>query len=330
MKKIIIIILTFLLVIGGIVFINNRKKANGTITAVVSRGTVAEEIILTGQVKADKHSILSFPTSGKISWIGVAEGQKVKKGQALVSLDKITLDASYQQALSNYRNYQAIAGNILDTVKGHSADESFADKATRTTAEVNRDNAYDAVRAAEYNLANGTLYAPFAGVIASLPFGSSGVNVSFADTIIEIVDPASIYFEVTADQSEVINLKDLQDVVIVLDSYQSKNLSGKVSFIGLTPISGAVGTSYKVKVVFTESQFQNSFPRIGMTGDAKFILSQKEDALYLPLKFINSDKDGKYVNLSKPGNKVRVTVGIEGEERAEIVSGVKEGDVIYD
>ena len=330
MKKIIIIILAFLLVIGGIVFINSRKKANGITTAVVSRGTVAEEIILTGQVSADKHSILSFPTSGKISWIGVAEGQKVIKGQALVSLDKITLDAAYQQALSNYRNYQAIAGNILDTVKGHSADESFADKATRTTAEVNRDNAYDAVRAAEYNLANGTLYAPFAGVIASLPFGSPGVNVSFADTIIEIVDPASIYFEVTADQSEVINLKDLQDVVIVLDSYQSKNLLGKVSFIGLTPISGVVGTSYKVKVVFTESQFQNSFPRIGMTGDAKFILSQKEDALYLPLKFINSDKDGKYVNVGKPGNKVRVIVGIEGEERAEIVSGVKEGDVVYD
>jgi len=329
-KKKIIIIAALLLSIGtGVFFYFRNQKTNGAETATVSKGVVTEEIILTGQVQAEKHSVMVFPTSGKLAWVGVTEGQQVKKGQALASLDQTTLDAAYQQAMSNYRNYQATADQVLDTVKDHSKDETLTQKATRTTAEVNRDNAYDALRAAEYNLKNGKLYAPFAGVIASLPYKSPGVNVSFTDTIVEIVDPTSIYFEVTADQSEIVNLKDSQEVTVVLDSFQDKNITAKVSFIGLTPIGGVAGTSYKVKVAFINGQFQN-YLRIGMTGDARFIVSQKESALYLPVKFVNSDKDGRYVNLGKVGNKVRVEVGIEGEEKVEIISGVKEGDVVYD
>jgi len=34
--------------------------------------------------------------------------------------------------------------------------------------------------------------------------------------------------------------------------------------------------------------------------------------------------------LGKLGNKVRVEVGIDGEDAVEIKSGVKEGDVLYD
>jgi multidrug efflux pump subunit AcrA (membrane-fusion protein) len=67
-----------------------------------------------------------------------------------------------------------------------------------------------------------------------------------------------------------------------------------------------------------------------MSGDANFILSQKEDALFVPSEFVNSDKNGRFVNLGRANNKVRVTVGIEGEDQVEITSGVKEGDVLYD
>ncbi len=318
------------LVIGIIVLIGSGGKKKGeVVSTTVQRGEVKEELILTGSIKADKHVVLYFPTSGKISGVYVKEGELVKKGRALTAIDRTVLNATYQQALNTQRNYQAAAESALDSVKDHSGDETFAQKATRTAAEVARDNAYDAVKAAQYNLANATLYAPFDGIITSLPFTSPGVNVNFSDPQVEILDPSTIYFEVEADQSEVINIKDKQSVEIVLDSYRDTVFTGVVSFVAYTPKTGEASTIYKVKVDMDKEQMGKLLPRIGMSGDARFVLSQKNDVLYVPNRFVNSDKDGKYVTLEK-GKKVRVTIGIEGEEKVEITSGVNEGDTLYD
>lgn len=324
-----VIIIVLVLGVGGF-FLFRSKSQNGSVTTTVQKGEVQEELILTGSIKADKHVVLYFPTGGKIAGVYVKEGEWVKQGRALTALDRTILNSTYQQALNTLKSYQATAENVVDSVKDHKGDETFAQKATRTTAEVNRDNAYDAVKAAEYNLKNATLYAPFEGVITSLPFPSPGVNVNITDSQVELLDPASIYFEVEADQSEVINIKDKQTVEIILDSYRDKSFSGTVSFVSYTPKADEAGTVYKVKVELDSAQMKELLPRIGMSGDAKFVLSKKSDVLFVPNRFVNSDKEGKYVNLGGKDKKVRVTVGVEGEDRVEITSGVKEGDVLYD
>ena len=323
------VVITILVFGVGFLLIKERSKKE-VVTFTIQRGVVREELILSGSIKAEKYSLLAFPTSGKVVWVGVSEGQKVNKGQALISLDKTVLNTVYQQALNNLRNYQAAAESAVDSVKDHAADESYTQKATRTAAEVARDNAYDAIKAAEYNLRNSTLFAPFAGLVVSLPFSIPGVNVTLGDTQVEIVDPATIYFEVQADQSEVINTKIGQEVAIVLDSYKNKEIKGKVAYVSYTPITGESGTVYKIKVNLDQKSLGDLLPRIGMTGDAKFILSQKENSLYAPPKFVHSDKDGKYVDLGKKNSKGRVSVGVESEERIEITTGVKEGDILYD
>lgn len=323
-------VILIVFVVGIVFFLIKGRSKKEIVTAKVQKGTVMEELILTGSIKAEKHSLLAFPASGKIAWVGVSEGQKVNKGQGLISLDKTILNTTYQQALNTYKDKQAAAEKAEDDVKNHSTDETLTQKSTRTTAQVARDSAWDSMLAAKYNLDNATILAPFAGIISSLPFSSPGVNVSLTDTMIEIVDPATIYFEVDADQSEVTTIKDGQDVVVVLDSYQDEEFKGKVSFIAYTPKAGESGTVYKIKVKFDEGALGNNLPRIGMTGDAKFTLSEKANVLFAPPRFINSGKDGKFVNLGRNNNKVEVEVGIEGEDRVEIKSGVSEGDILYD
>ncbi len=321
----------FLIVIvigGGIFFFRSRSKKEPEV-AKVERGQVKQELILTGSVNAEKYAALMFPTSGKISWISAKEGQEIKKGQAITALDTTVLNSAYQQALNNYRNYQAAAESALDSVKNHSSDETFTQKATRTAAEVARDNAYDAMIAAKYNLNNSVILAPFKGIISSLPFTSPGVNVSLTDVQVIIIDPATVYFDVNADQSEVISIKEGQRVTVVLDSFQERSIVGRVAFIGYTPKAGEAGAVYKVKIVFEEKP--GDIPlRVGMTGDVKFVLEEKENVLFAPPKFVNADKDGKFVYLGKPGKKQRVEIGLEGEDGVEIVSGVKEGDTLYD
>jgi len=329
-KKRIVVLAVIVLAVVGFFFFKGRNKKEVTSSAI-QRGLVKEELILTGSVKAEKHVELLFPTSGKISWVGVSEGDTVRKGQGLISLDKTVLNATYQQVLNTYKDKQAAAEKAEDDVKNHSSDETYTQKSTRTTAQVARDSAYDAVLAAEYNLRNATLLAPFAGIISSLPISSPGVNISSADTIVEMVDPATIYFEVDADQSEVTDIKDGQDVTVILDSYSDRELKGNVSFIAYTPKAGETGTVYKVKVKFEAEAFGEDLPRIGMTGDAKFVLSEKAEVLFVPSEFVNSDISGKYLKLGSTNNKTYIETGLTGEERTEIISDkVKEGDTVYD
>jgi hypothetical protein len=99
----------------------------------------------------------------------------------------------------------------------------------------------------------------------------------------------------------------------------------------MTPKSGEAGSVYKVKVRFKDSGADTDKLRIGMTGDAKFVLSERNDVLYVSPEFVNSDSKGKYVRKGEGKNdKVYVEVGIENEERVETSGDVKEGDIIFD
>lgn len=324
-KKIFFIILAILAVAGiatkGFGLFNKKTTSKYEL----KKGSIKEEIVISGEVKADKYAAMTFSTSGKIGWVGATEGQEVYKGQALIKLDTKVLNSTFEDAKSDLRSAEANAQYILDTVKNHSSDETYYQKTTRTTAEAARDSAYEAYKIAEENLKNATLYAPFAGVVSQLTSTSPGVNILYTQTAVEVVDPETIYFEVFADQTEIIKLNENLDVNIILDSYPEETVKGKIIYLGLTPQDVDGGSLYKIKIAFSEKPDIQKI-RIGMTGDARFVLKEKTDVFSAPLKFINSDKKGKYVLVNNIDNKVYVETGIEGEENIEIIGNIKEGD----
>lgn len=298
-------------------------------THEVKKDTVSEILILSGEVKALEHANLRFQSSGEITWVGVSEGDKVKKGQALARLDTRSLYAAHQQAKADLRNAQATLDRVYDDVKGHDTDETFTQKETRTAAEIAKDKAYWALQIAEENLANAVLTAPFDGVVAQITNPFTGMSVLYTKSQFEVVNPETVYFEVTADQNDVNKLKEGQKVNITIDPLLNKEFEGEVVHIGYTPITGEIGSMYAVKVEFLDEVNPLEL-RVGMTGDAKFILSRKENVLSAPTSFVNTDKKGEYVNKGDKDNKVYIEIGIEGEDNIEVKEGVKEGDILYD
>jgi RND family efflux transporter MFP subunit len=329
-KFLVIAILIILLILFLIwKFVINRK-ANDVESEKIQRGKIQEVLILSGEIKADEHAELKFQTSGKLSWIGVKEGDWVNESDALAKLDITNLVSDLQRARSDLREEDATVDRVHDDVKDHDDDETFTQKETRTIAEVAKDKAWENVLKAQENLRNATLYAPFAGIITFVANPFSGVNVLFSETQIEIINPDTIFMEVSADQSEVVDIKVGQKVSIILDAYPDQEFKGDVNFISFTPESEEVGTVYKVKVDLVDDNFNVNKFKISMTGDVKFILSEKDDVLYIPIKFVNSDSEGKYVNLGQKNNRVYIETGIEGEDNIEIVGDLKEGEVVYD
>ena len=325
--KLAVVAIVVVLAFGGWRIFRNRS-ADKAETAKIERGRVSQDLVLTGAVKAVEDAKLFFPVSGELIWVGVKEGDKVTKGQGLAQLSMVALRAAVSQAESNVRAAREVVYRVHDDVKGHDSDETFLQKETRTNAEVAYDNAYQALLVAKDNLRKDVLRAPFAGVISNLVSAYPGINVNAATTVVEVVNPQTIYFEVTADQTEIKDLKEGEKGRVILDSGTGEEIPVSIERIAITPKENESGTVYVVKVTFENIDLNQT--RIGMTGDARFPFVEKADALYVPPKFLNSDKKGKYLKVGNANNKTYVEVGVAGEERVEVTGAIKEGQTIYD
>ena len=325
-----VIVFLIVIVIGILVYRYFASKGSAEVrSARVYKGTVREELILSGVIRAEEHANLNFLSSGELDYVGVVEGQEVKARDVLAKLDSVNAYQSFLQAEADLRRYDASLAKTYDDVQGHEKDESFAQRESRTIAEANRDKAYRTYVIAQQNLNNLAIYAPFDGIITSIIHPYGGINTTLSESQIEIVNPKTIYFSVSADQTEITGLKVGQKVNIFLDSFPNEEFQGEVSYIAFTPKAGEAGSIYEIKVK-TLQDLDIQKIRIGMSGDAKFVLTEKEDVLYVPPGFVNSDINGSFVNLGKRNNKKYIEVGIEGEDKVEIIGDIKEGDIVYD
>jgi HlyD family secretion protein len=321
------VILAVLLFIIWRIVVSSNKSVKVQVTQV-SRGELTESVSTSGSINADQYSKLTFASGGLVSWVGVTVGQKVSKGQGIAQLDAVPLNAAYEQALNNYRNYQAIADNVLDSVKGHSADESFTQKATRTTAEVNRDNAYNAVLAARDNLRNSLIYAPFSGIVDTTDPASAGINVLPGAANYTVVNPDSVYFDAEVEETDLPRVNVDQAVNIKLDAYPDETYTGTVINVGMVAFTSSTGgNAYRVRVSLPENTDMKF--KVGMGGDIDIIFNKIEDTLMVPVSAVQTDKED-YVWVVEGGRakKTIVEVGGGNNDETQIISGLSEGQNI--
>jgi|GEM_PF-617956 len=326
-----------IIIVVVVIVVRVRSNKNKDIeTAVVQRGTIKEELILSGEIVADEHAQLTFETSGKIEYVGVKEGDVVKKGQLLSKLETTNLNSDYQRAREDLRDAEATLDRVYDDLKGKDDTENLTERETRTGVEKDKNKAWEAVIKAERNLRGASLFAPFTGIVTYVANPFPGLSVLYTITQVELLNPETIYFDVSADQSEVTSLHEGDKVTIILDSFIDSEFGGIVDVISLTPDAGKTGTVYKVRILLDDPTLNGVAFRIGMTGDAKFTLSEASDVLLVPSNFVNTQKGEKYVNLGRKNNKVFVDIGVEGEDDTEITGEaveseeIKEGDTVYD
>jgi macrolide-specific efflux system membrane fusion protein len=66
----------------------------------VKREDLKEILTLSGQIDASEKASLKFQTSGRLAWVGVKEGDFVKKYQTLASLDQRDIKNRLQKYLN--------------------------------------------------------------------------------------------------------------------------------------------------------------------------------------------------------------------------------------
>lgn len=310
-------------------FLFFRKPAIKVETVTVAKGDIVETVSASGEVDAYEKAELTFQGSGKLAWVGVKEGDVVKKYQAIAKLDTILLNAAYQQSINTYTSLNAAAQKAEDDVKNHASDETYAQKATRIAAQAARDNAYDAMKAAEQSLKFATITAPFDGVITSANPSFPGSNVTYATAVYSLVNPETFYFSTEVGETEISKIKVGQKVTLSLDAYPDEEFESVVESIGISSVvTSTGGTAYKVKIALPKKEGVDF--RLGMNGDTEIVTNTYSDTLFVPSDSVIEEDSGNYVWVVNGGGrvkKVKVTLGASSVDKNEIKDGLKEGDL---
>ena len=173
------------------------------------------------------------------------------------------------------------------------------------------------------------LYTPIEGIVTKVSLPYAGVNATPAQAEFEIVNPKTIYLYATADQTDVIKIKEKMQGNITLDSYPDDQISGEVMNIAFTPDTDESGTVYGVKIKINESEIENKY-RLGMTGDIEFEIGKGRNVLMIPTSFIKIEKSEKYVNKVVKGKKIKTVIktGEIEDSMTEVISGLNENETI--
>jgi HlyD family secretion protein len=327
-KKIIIPLILVIVFFVGKYFLVDSKKTELDFT-VVKRADIKEELALSGEIYAEDHVVLHFGTVGKVNWVGVKEGDWIKKGQAIATLDKENLDAALRQAWQSFTAAKAASDKYYDGRNGKN-EESYDEKITRTALDATQNVAYDNTRIAQENLKSAELHSPIEGLVVSAEPTLSGIYVTSLNSEYEIVNPSTVYIKVTADQTEVGELNKGKIGTIVFDSYPDEKIKGTIKSISFAPAKDETGTVYDVKIELTNINNDDYKYRLGMTADVDFVLKESKNTLIIPSEHIKLDGSRKFVLVGEKKKKVYIKTGVENEQDVEIIEGLSEGDKVYD
>lgn len=294
----------------------------------IARGDLRQTMTISGSIDAEEHMVLRFQFGGKLVWVGVKEGDYIKKWAAVASLDRRELQKKLDRILKDYMITRWDFDQTKDDNKVIVNDKikRIVDK-----SQFSLDKSVIDVEIANLALEEASISTPIEGIVVRVTSPYAGVNVAPNQAEFEIVNPKTIYFKASADQTEVSKLQNGKDGELILDPFTDEKITGKIKDISFIPQSGDTGAVYPVKFVF-ESVNNDYKYKIGMTGDLSFVTDERQNVLYVPIKFVKSENGKHYVNLKKADKMVKknVETGLETDNLIEIKSGLSKGEVVYD
>lgn len=300
----------------------------------VTRQRMAVSLTASGSIVAGRNANLTFQTGGRLAWVGVQKGDRVKKWQGIASLDQRTLQKSIEKELNDYLKvrWDFQTARESNNVSTDNLDQYTLSPATRRILEKSQFDLNNAVLDVEIQAVAkefAMIVAPFDGLVTDVATSVVGTNVTAATVVATIVDPSSLYFEAQIDELDIAKLKTGQFVTLTLDAYPDDPIESAIESIGFSPVAlSGGGTGYQIRIPLPE--IEGISYKLGMNGDAKIVIHDLGEVLTLPQEAVTR-KEGKTVVqklVSGKPKEVEIETGEESESLMEIKGGASEGEVV--
>ncbi len=352
-------VVAVLLVGGAVWYVTQPRVLAVQTTPIVTTYPSQQFVVLnsTGYVVAQRKAAISSKATGRLEWLGVAEGSRVKEGDVIARIDDRDVVAQAQSAEAGVRAARAnvvqseverqnaqvefkrqqdlvgkgfISQSALDTAKAR-LDRG---EAGVSSAQANLNVALANARNAEVSVDYTQIRAPFDGVILSKSANVGDLVTPFSSAtdskgaVVSMADMSTLEVEADVSESSLAKISVGQPAEIVLDALPDVRFRGHINRMVPT-VDRAKAT------VMTKVQFDKIDPRIlpEMSAKVSFLTQEVTPDQQRPLLAVNPDalaqREGRtVVFVVRDGRAVAVPVtpGIKVGDATAIAGDVKSGD----
>lgn len=300
---------------------------------------IVQVVRVNGTVTSPQTAVLSASVAGLVETVQVDAGDRIDRGQAVVTLDPELEQLSLQRA----RAEAAQSGAALDDARRRLAEaekigptQAIAESAIKSlraevaSAKASLDAAEAAVMQHEAVIRRHAVRAPFAGVV-SRRITEVGEWVNPGDGLVELVATDRLRFDFRVPQSHYAQLEKETPVEIIADAVPDRVIAGRVQAI--VPIKDPGARTFLLRVTADSPGSLNVTP--GMSAQARLRIDAHRSGVVVPRDALLRYPDGRttvWVVVEEGGETVvhekRVETGVEFDNRIEIRSGIESGMTI--
>jgi len=363
-KRTIIYILIVIILVSGIFWMRNNRKNKDIITvktATAGFGEIKSYLSTSGIVKSKNYKEY-YGTQGKIKTLNVEVGDKVNKGDILLTYETQDLSLTVKQAEIQYENAllqrndiynqnKSIKDKISELDKEIAQLEKSTNQLDKTKLEALKqqksalspiseeklrqtDNAVNLAKIsldmARKNMQENkaTIVAENAGVVTAINAVVGAVSNGMQPVIV-VQDTQNLKVQVSLGKYDAKKVKLGQEVIII---GESNNYKGKVSFIDPSAtkaqsISGNETTlGAEVDVLDKAEEL-----KIDFDVDIEILTGQVANVLKVPIESIKAEKGNKNLIYVLQGDIVKekeVKTGIQSDTEVEIKQGLNKDEKV--
>ena len=282
-------------------------------------GTVERTVEAVGTLRANESVTIRPEIAGRVVAIGFKEGEKVRKGATLITLDDSVNAAEVAEKAANRKISELAYERAKLLVEKKAASIEVRDRAE---AQLEADDA--ALQLARARLDKTRILAPFDGVIG-LRTVSVGDFVDVGQVLVNLVDIDLLKVDFRIGE---INLPDVvagQDIAVRVDAFPTQTFNGAVY-----AIEPEVDINGRAVVIRARLPNQGDKLRPGLFSRVTLIVDRNAQAMLVPEDAIVPEGERHFVYRVADGRVAltEVLIGKRKDTRVEVRSGVGPNDLI--
>jgi membrane fusion protein, multidrug efflux system len=317
------------------------REAVPVLVATAVKKTVPVQLRAVGNVEPYTTVSIKSQVTGVLMQAHFKEGQDVKKGQQLFTIDPRPFEAALRQAEANMQRDNAQLKNLREQVRRYAelVEKQYVSREQYDLIKTNADAAEAVVEAdkaavenAQVQLSYCYIFSPVNGRVGSLLVNEGNlvrVNDGAPLVIINQVNPINVTFSVPeqhlSDLTRHMNAGQLK-VDASFQSDEGRPEQGRLEFVD-NSVDRSTGT-IKLKAIFANTErrlWPGQFINVALT------LTTQPDAVVIPSEAVQVGQEGQHVFVVQPDKRVEVrpvTLGTSSGGEAVIVKGLAAGEQI--
>ncbi len=285
---------------------------------VVNPERIENSIRITGAILANESVSLRSEISGKIEKIYFREGQKVKRGDLLLTINDEEMVAQVERLKYTQQLNEGIELRQRQLLDKEAISREEYDIALTTMKTTQSD-----IKEREARLEKHRLRAPFDGIVG-LRQVSEGGYITPSDLIANMysINPIKIEFSVPGKYTPLINNGD--KMIFSVES-SSQEFTGTI--YAVEPKIDPNTRTLQIRAICNNDN-ESLIP--GQFANITYILEEIPNALMIPSQCVIPEMNSHKIYTLKNGavNDTKIEIGLRTEDRVQIISGINPGDTV--